>query len=209
MQKASAILAGQSGTLLAQRLLPPAKPIPPTQPKLPMRRTQIISSIVASSILGLLALWVIFGTKFDVLTLCSGVALIIVAIIPTLREVWLQEKRKTEYNNWRQAVQGQDKAVKVWNLILQSWNQLYYCARDDCVFVLGAKTFAPSSIMTEYLHKLQDNEIKKELAIKSQEPLIQDNRQVDEEKSFWTWAVLVAILLVCLALSVWLAISLK
>ena len=40
-----------------------------------------------------------------------------------------------------------------WNTAIERWNQLYYCGRDDCVFLPGSHTHAPVSVMVEYLYR--------------------------------------------------------
>jgi hypothetical protein len=40
---------------------------------------------------------------------------------------------------------------------LARWKDLYYCARDDCVFVLGENSSAPVARMNEYLAQLPPN----------------------------------------------------
>jgi predicted RNA-binding Zn-ribbon protein involved in translation (DUF1610 family) len=42
---------------------------------------------------------------------------------------------------------------KRWNTAIERWNQLYYCGRDDCVFLPGSHTHAPVSAMVEYLYR--------------------------------------------------------
>jgi hypothetical protein len=40
-----------------------------------------------------------------------------------------------------------------WKRAMQRWTQLYYCGRDDCVFIPGESSSAPISMMKEYLYK--------------------------------------------------------
>jgi predicted RNA-binding Zn-ribbon protein involved in translation (DUF1610 family) len=40
---------------------------------------------------------------------------------------------------------------------LARWKDLYYCARDDCVFIPGERTAAPVARMNEYLAQLPPN----------------------------------------------------
>jgi len=40
-----------------------------------------------------------------------------------------------------------------WQLAMQRWNQLYYCSRDDCVFLPGKNNHAPITEMLEYLYQ--------------------------------------------------------
>jgi predicted RNA-binding Zn-ribbon protein involved in translation (DUF1610 family) len=38
-----------------------------------------------------------------------------------------------------------------WKIAMERWNKLYYCGRDDCVFLPGTNTYAPVTSMVEYL----------------------------------------------------------
>lgn len=40
-----------------------------------------------------------------------------------------------------------------WERAVQRWNQLYYCARDDCVFIPGENNSAPVTQLKEYLYQ--------------------------------------------------------
>ena len=42
--------------------------------------------------------------------------------------------------------------MRKWNLAIQKWNKLYYCSRDDCVFLTGSNTHAPISNMMGYIY---------------------------------------------------------
>ncbi len=172
VQKVSVVLASQAYTPLAQKLSPPDMPIAPTQPQPPMHKTQVTSSVIASFVLGLI---ILLGYLLDknILFLCSGLFIIAFAIVPALREAWRQEQRKRDYQSWKQGVQNYEKAVVIWNLEIELWRELYYCARDDSVFVLGNKIFAPSSQITSYVRKLQEGKIKNALAEKPQTPVQQ------------------------------------
>jgi F0F1-type ATP synthase assembly protein I len=208
VQKVTAVLASQAFTPLAQKLSPPDKPIAPTQPKPPMHKSQVTSSVIASIVLGLI---ILLGYLFikETLFLISGLILIAFGIVPALREVGLQGQRKKEYQNWKQGIQNYEKAVEVWNLEVELWKELYYCARDDSVFVLGANKFASSSHVTEYVRNLQDNKIKLVLTAKQQKPLAQDDSQSSQAVSIAPWIVLILVLGVCLGGAILLAVLYK
>ena len=38
-----------------------------------------------------------------------------------------------------------------WHLAVDRWNKLYYCGRDDCVFLPGSNTCAPVTEMEKYI----------------------------------------------------------
>lgn len=208
VQKVSAVLASQAYTPLAQKLSPPDMPIAPTQPQPPMHKTQVTSSVIASIVLGLI---ILLGYLFikETLFLCSGLVLIAFGIVPALREVWRQEQRKKDYQSWKQGVQNYEKAVVVWNLEIELWKELYYCARDDSVFVLGNKMFAPSSQITSYVRKLQESKIKKALAEKPQTPITQYEPPASQATSITPWIVLILVLGACLGGAILLAVLYK
>lgn len=211
VQKVTAVLASQTYTPLAQKLSPPDKPIPPSQPKPPMHKTQVNSSVIASIVLGLIILVGYIFIK-EPLFLCSGLILIAFGIIPALREVWRQEQRKNEYQKWRQNIQNYEKSVEVWNLEIELWKELYYCARDDSVFVLGKNKFAPSSQAKEYIRKMQDNKIKGILATKQQRIEIDkelETVQANQAVSIQPWIALILVLGACLGGAILLAVLFK
>jgi predicted RNA-binding Zn-ribbon protein involved in translation (DUF1610 family) len=45
-----------------------------------------------------------------------------------------------------------EREQDAWRVSLTRWNELYYCYRDDCVFLPGEGTSAPSTAMNEYLY---------------------------------------------------------
>lgn len=45
-----------------------------------------------------------------------------------------------------------DEEMRKWNLAIQKWNQLYYCSRDECVFLPGSNTNAPIANMMGYIY---------------------------------------------------------
>ena len=46
-----------------------------------------------------------------------------------------------------------NKQLDSWNEMMKRWNRLYYCGRDDCVFVPGTNTYAPAAQMNKYLYR--------------------------------------------------------
>ena len=64
-------------------------------------------------------------------------------------------ERKSDYEEKvRQRQQKSDQIEKRWATAMDRWNQLYYCGRDDCVFLPGAHTHAPVSRMMDYLYEV-------------------------------------------------------
>lgn len=208
VQKVSAVLASQPYTPLAQKLSPPDMPIAPTQPQPPMHKTQVTSSVVASIVLGLIILLGYFLVK-ETLFLCSGLFVIAFGVVPALDEVRQQEQRKRDYQSWKQGVQNYEKAMVSWNLEIELWRELYYCARDDSVFVLGNKIFAPSSQITSYVRKLQEGKIKNALAKEPQTPITQYEPPASQAVSITPWIVLILVLGAILGGSILLAVLFK
>jgi predicted RNA-binding Zn-ribbon protein involved in translation (DUF1610 family) len=64
-----------------------------------------------------------------------------------------REKKVVYEEKVRQRKQNNDEMDKRWATAMDRWNQLYYCGRDDCVFLPGAHTHAPVSVMMEYLYR--------------------------------------------------------
>jgi predicted RNA-binding Zn-ribbon protein involved in translation (DUF1610 family) len=52
----------------------------------------------------------------------------------------------------QQEISERERVQSSWIRAMVRWNQLYYCARDDCVFIPGENTSAPLSKLKEYLY---------------------------------------------------------
>jgi len=69
-----------------------------------------------------------------------------------------RKKNKEEIENKRNEMQLQsriqlDEELKIWKNAMEHWNTLYYCGRDDCVFLPGTGTYAPVSNMINYIYQ--------------------------------------------------------
>jgi hypothetical protein len=65
-------------------------------------------------------------------------------------------KKQAEYQSRMDAVKhANEQVVKNHETALTRWNALYYCSRDDCVFIPGEGTSAPLAKMKEYLMPVQ------------------------------------------------------
>jgi predicted RNA-binding Zn-ribbon protein involved in translation (DUF1610 family) len=64
-----------------------------------------------------------------------------------------REKKAVYEEKVRQRKQENAESDKRWAIAMDRWNQLYYCGRDDCVFLPGAHTHALVSTMAEYLYR--------------------------------------------------------
>jgi predicted RNA-binding Zn-ribbon protein involved in translation (DUF1610 family) len=64
------------------------------------------------------------------------------------------QEKKVLYENKRREQQLQsDEKINHWNTAMERWNLLYYCSRDDCVFLPGTHTHAPVVNMVEYIYR--------------------------------------------------------
>ena len=171
VQKISAILASHHNSGLIQILSPPSRPTLPPQPILVEKPFKsALETITVSSALGLFGLFCI-GLVFsgigndqgsECLVFPLGIFLCIVAIVNMYKNLYrepsLRKKGREEYNRnlakWKVLAQYQNIAIDEWTRFMQHWDKLYYCSRDDCVFIPNTNTFAPSSSMIEYLKKM-------------------------------------------------------
>lgn len=65
-----------------------------------------------------------------------------------------RERKSAYQEKIRQRQQKNEETEKRWTAAMERWNQLYYCGRDDCVFLPGLHTHAPVSKMMDYLYQL-------------------------------------------------------
>jgi hypothetical protein len=65
-----------------------------------------------------------------------------------------REMKSAYQENIRQRQLQTEETSNRWNTAIERWNQLYYCGRDDCVFLPGSHTHAPVSAMVEYLYRI-------------------------------------------------------
>ena len=62
----------------------------------------------------------------------------------------IDTNNQTKIQSWKNENYNKNKA---WNTAIQRWNELYYCYRDDCVFIPNKGTYAPIERMKEYLYQ--------------------------------------------------------
>jgi len=79
-------------------------------------------------------------------------AILFFFVVP--REQKINIKKKAAAENERLAIERQsaDKEKQL-QIAKHRWNMLYYCGRDDCVFLPGTNTYAPIAEMGSYLFK--------------------------------------------------------
>ncbi len=76
-----------------------------------------------------------------------------------------QQQNLTQYqervNQYNQALQEQNRSaeemyqkwIENWQAAVEKWNQLYYCERDDCVFIPGSDEKAPLKDLEKFCYK--------------------------------------------------------
>ncbi len=88
---------------------------------------------------------------------CLGVVGLIVLIVGvwlTVRIVsWLRAQYTLSMQNHQRRVAETEAELPRWERALEKWKQLYYCTRDDVVFMAG-KRAAPSAEMLKYLYEI-------------------------------------------------------
>lgn len=87
-----------------------------------------------------------------------GGALIVGGILATIRARKQYPVAVARFQAQVEAVkQEQARILKTHENAIDRWNRLYYCSRDDCVFIPGENTSALLSKMGEYLAQLPPN----------------------------------------------------
>lgn len=165
---------------LAKKLVPPTKPNPlpkPTPLMYPKRKSNtalifgLVSLAISIILVVLLSIGVIGSLQIGenstglVLLICGlptiltgilGLGLTIMGIVfaGKIKLNNLQasqaidlENKKT-FNNWREK---NNQIMSAWQNAMERWNSLYYCHRDDCIFIPDEGTSAPLDKVKEYL----------------------------------------------------------
>ena len=77
--------------------------------------------------------------------LVAGFGLLGLILFSSIRAGWRQIRLTSEQRN------SYDARVQVWEDSRKRWQQLYYCFRDDGVFLPGQSSFIPINQMSDYL----------------------------------------------------------
>jgi hypothetical protein len=100
--------------------------------------TEVVAGILATSVVCVLPLVLVLGV---------GVGLIL----------WGRKRRQASWEKYEvelaEAQAVNERARQVWNRARARWESLYYCHRDDCVFIPNKGTCAPLTQMREYLYR--------------------------------------------------------
>jgi hypothetical protein len=77
--------------------------------------------------------------------LIAGLGIIGLILFSSIRAGWRQTRSTSEQRN------SYDARVQAWEASYNRWQQLYYCFRDDGVFLPGQSSFVPVNQMSDYL----------------------------------------------------------
>jgi len=96
----------------------------------------------------------LLGLVSGVISLLGGIALIALGIFLVRRSVKKKRFQKEEIQKqYQEEMDRSERIQSAWRSALDRWNKLYYCGRDDCVFIPGENSSAPLSNLKEYLYK--------------------------------------------------------
>jgi hypothetical protein len=96
----------------------------------------------------------LLGLVSGVISLLGGIVLIALGIFLVRRSVKKKRYQKEEIQRQFQEELDRSEGIQsAWKNAIDRWNLLYYCGRDDCVFIPGENSSAPLSKLKEYLYK--------------------------------------------------------
>jgi hypothetical protein len=88
---------------------------------------------------------------------CVGVGVLVVLLVGAWLSVraygWLRTQYTASVHNYQKRVVDNAYEVSRWERALEKWNNLYYCSRDDVVFLPGQRA-VPSAEMLNYIREL-------------------------------------------------------
>jgi hypothetical protein len=87
----------------------------------------------------------------SLIALLAGILMFIFAVPGEKRAN--ESKRKQLMDKIEEMRLQHQQEMDAWDKAMSRWNQLYYCGRDDCVFIPGAGTSAPPVNIKEYLNR--------------------------------------------------------
>jgi predicted RNA-binding Zn-ribbon protein involved in translation (DUF1610 family) len=162
---------------LARQLIPPGKPelkpLPDTMIR--TKRYSIIFGIV-SLLMGLglgalgtfaLASFLFSGKGVDefgliqVFGLCLlllgpmliGISAVLFFLVAPREKASIEAKKALVQKGVEEVEAENERNLEHWQNATQRWDKLYYCGRDDCVFMPGENTHAPVSSMMDYIYE--------------------------------------------------------
>jgi hypothetical protein len=143
-------------TTLARKLAAPAKP--PQRKNYGCVATLIMTRLGVVLVVALIVVALFFCTypflaatyiQNNVLfigVLVFGIAIVGLMLLWAVRASWKQSRSTAEWNN------SYDARIREWEVAYARWKQLYYCFRDDAVFIPGHSTFVSAEQTQDYLN---------------------------------------------------------
>jgi hypothetical protein len=80
-----------------------------------------------------------------IIILTAGLGIIGLVLFSSIRAGWRQLQSASEQRNFH------DARLQAWEVSYERWQQLYYCFRDNGVFIPGQSSFVPVNQMPDYL----------------------------------------------------------
>lgn len=122
----------------------------------------------AGSFLGLIMLSVVCSFpvlyptyRENPLLIFVPVVIFVASAIILMRWVWLSNRRETQMH--REGDARYPLEIERWKRALERWEQLYYCYRDDGVFLPNHAVFVPIAQMRQFLYAKSGEKRKHEL----------------------------------------------
>jgi hypothetical protein len=145
-------LKGRSNTALSIRLSPPNKPTPPDHSIHIVLGILLMAVSVIPALFGIISLLGLLAGSPDIIlsTLLLDAILFALCIVPlgggiAIIYTVLRSENKTKLIL--------EEKINAWEKAVVKWNSLYYCARDDGVFLPGENIFIPTSELSTYLYQ--------------------------------------------------------
>lgn len=145
-----------SRTGLASILASPKKPVQPSQDGwsgiFPKFHWNCAGSILGLMICGAVGSFPLLFTTYreNPLLIFVPVIIILCAAAIMIRWAWLSSRRETR--KLREAEAQYPLQVEAWKHALERWEQLYYCQRDDGVFIPAQTQLIPVNQMQAFLY---------------------------------------------------------
>ena len=100
-------------------------------------------------------------TAITIITLVVSVLFFLVGAAAIALGIYLLvqagKNKRLQFAEYQRLVQGEiaehQRIQGDWKKAMERWDRLYYCGRDDCVFIPGENSSASISKMKEYLFK--------------------------------------------------------
>ena len=137
--------SGMQASLLAQNLLPPPRPRPASFPLVLLFSSLLLVLVLIPCLVGTVLFLTVITPRHTPETIQSAMGVVIaIEFVAPLAIIHVYMKK-------RRAAQIQPE-IEVWQQAMERWNQLYFCSRDDVVFVPGENLIVPTSQMMDYIY---------------------------------------------------------